>query len=290
MASLRPGRVGRMSALVTFVSLLAVCGPVSAQQSAAKSSEVFYNFGRSLDAAADAQLAAVQAEHNIRGNSVSGAKSSAKPESGLDRSGRDGSDFLRSTRAPRFESRGVDARRIFDEAGVPPELLAVARVESHFNPVALSRKGAFGVWQFMPATARRYGLRVDGERDERADTEKSTRAAARYLRDLHFEFQDWLLALAAYNAGEALVQKAVARAGTTDFWSLSSRGYFPEETRNYVPAVLAAMNVNVSTPHTKPRMGRDRVRGEIVFASFVEAAPTKENRFAMLNSGGVEGR
>jgi hypothetical protein len=256
-----------MSLLAAFISLLAVRGPVFAQESVVKSSEAFDNFGRSLNTAADTQLAAIRAQLSFRENSVLDTKTDAKPESKLDLSPKAGSNLLRSTGVR------VDARRIFDEAGVPAEFLAVAKVESNFNPLALSRKGAFGVWQFMPPTARRYGLRVDGERDERADTEKSTRAAARYLRDLHLQFQDWLLALAAYNSGEALVQKAVTRAGTKDFWSLSSRGDLPQETRNYVPAVLAAMNWKGSTSFTARRTGRQRANGEIVIASFATPSP-----------------
>jgi membrane-bound lytic murein transglycosylase D len=92
----------------------------------------------------------------------------------------------------------------------------------------------------MPATARRYGLAVSVSRDDRLDAEKATRAAAGYLRDLYHRFEDWPLALAAYNAGEAAVEQALARAGSTDFAELSARGLLPEETRRYVPAVLAA--------------------------------------------------
>jgi soluble lytic murein transglycosylase-like protein len=94
----------------------------------------------------------------------------------------------------------------------------------------------------MPATARRYGLRVDAVRDDRADVDKATRAAARYLRDLHLRFLDWTLALAAYNTGEDAVQRAMERGESKDFWSLSQRKLLPAETRAYVPAVLAALN------------------------------------------------
>ena len=96
----------------------------------------------------------------------------------------------------------------------------------------------------MPATARRYGLRVDGVRDDRLDADKSTRAAARYLRDLYVQFQDWPLVLAAYNAGEESVQKAMDRHGRPNFWSLSEKKLLPLETRTYVPAVLNAIQLS----------------------------------------------
>jgi hypothetical protein len=132
----------------------------------------------------------------------------------------------------------VDAARIFVEEGVPLELLVVAGVESGFNPQAVSPKGARGAWQLMPATAERFGLRVDGLVDERTHPQRSTRVAARYLRELYEQFGDWLLALAAYNAGEGRVAKAVERGGTRDFWQLAQQRLLPEETRRYVPAVL----------------------------------------------------
>ncbi len=128
---------------------------------------------------------------------------------------------------------------ILREVGVPTELAAVVLVESAGEPAALSPKGARGLWQLMPNTARRYGLVVDQERDERLDVFKSTRAAARYLRDLHAQFRDWPLALAAYNAGEQRVERALLHAGTRDFSLISSS--LPDETRYYVPAVLHAL-------------------------------------------------
>lgn len=130
--------------------------------------------------------------------------------------------------------------RILAEENIPTELLAVALVESGFNPLALSPKGARGIWQLMPATAERYGLRVHPAEDHRIDPEHSTRAAARYLRDLYRQFGDWKLALAAYNAGEARVQRIIDRTGIRDFDEMSRRAMLPLETRNYVPAVLAA--------------------------------------------------
>jgi len=132
---------------------------------------------------------------------------------------------------------------ILDDEGIPREIAAVVVVESGGRSNALSPKGALGLWQLMPATARRYGLVVTPSRDERLDIVKSTVGAARYLRDLYQQFGSWPLALAAYNAGEEALQRAVERAGTRDFVQISSLRLLPQETRNYVPAVLSAMQL-----------------------------------------------
>jgi hypothetical protein len=130
--------------------------------------------------------------------------------------------------------------RVLAEEQLPSALLAVALVESRFDPLALSPKGARGIWQLMPATAERYGLTAQPAHDQRTHPEAATRAAARYLRDLYQLFGDWKLALAAYNAGEGRVQRAINVAGVRDFDELARRGLLPLETRRYVPAVLAA--------------------------------------------------
>lgn len=127
---------------------------------------------------------------------------------------------------------------ILHEQGLPTDLVGVAAVESRFDPRALSPKGALGMWQLMPGTAKKYGLVVDGGRDERLDPLKSTLAAALYLKKLYGQFRDWPLALAAYNAGEERVQRSLDRVRTRDFWTLSRQAALPEETRRYVPAVL----------------------------------------------------
>ncbi|RMF73010.1 MAG: LysM peptidoglycan-binding domain-containing protein [Acidobacteria bacterium] len=140
-------------------------------------------------------------------------------------------------RAGRYEQR---FREIFAEHGVPQDLVYMAYTESGFKVTAYSRAHARGIFQFIAPTARRYGLRVDWWVDERADPEKSARAAARYLKDLHDEFGDWALALAAYNGGEGRVRRAIRRTGVRDFWTLARRRFFRRETRNYVPAIMAA--------------------------------------------------
>ncbi len=129
---------------------------------------------------------------------------------------------------------------ILKSHGVPADLAAVILVESGGRVAALSPKGARGLWQLMPDTARRYGLRVDEIQDDRLDLFRATDAAARYLHDLHSQFGDWRLALAAYNTGEANVGSAILRAHTQDFDQLTNMRMLPIETRNYVPRVLAA--------------------------------------------------
>jgi membrane-bound lytic murein transglycosylase D len=136
---------------------------------------------------------------------------------------------------------------ILQEEGIPDEIAALVLVESGGQPTALSPKGALGIWQFMPDTARRYGLTINSETDERMDVQKSTQAAVRYLRDLHAQFGDWSLALAAYNVGEMAVQKAVLRSGSKDFALLSTRRLIPAETRAYVSAVMAASHLLTGT-------------------------------------------
>src|ERR1700730_18533811 len=125
------------------------------------------------------------------------------------------------------------------EEGVPQDLIYLAQAESGFHPLALSRVGARGMWQFMSGRARGYGLRRNLWVDERQDPEKATRAAAHHLKDLYNQFGDWYLAMAAYNSGPGTVQNAVKRTGYADFWELYKRNVLPNETRNYVPIILA---------------------------------------------------
>jgi soluble lytic murein transglycosylase-like protein len=134
----------------------------------------------------------------------------------------------------------VMIREVLREQGLPEELAFVPMIESGFNPVAVSRAGAKGMWQFMAGTARRYGLRVDDWVDERLDPEKSTAAAAAYLRDLYRLFGSWALAKAAYNAGEMRIVQAIRGVGTDDFWALARSRFLVQETKEFVPAIHAA--------------------------------------------------
>jgi membrane-bound lytic murein transglycosylase D len=131
---------------------------------------------------------------------------------------------------------------VFRAEGLPLDLAYVPLIESAFKPNALSRAKAKGIWQFMRGTALENGLQHDWYIDERADPEKATRAAAKYLKSLYSMFGDWHLALASYNGGPGRVQRAIKRSGRDDFWKLSSSARFlPRETRDYVPLILAAI-------------------------------------------------
>ncbi len=132
-------------------------------------------------------------------------------------------------------------RAIFREEGVPEEFIYVGLVESGYSSDAVSNAGAVGPWQFIDETGHRYGLKRGKKGDDRRNLLKSTRAAARYLRDLHDTLGDWKLALAGYNAGENRVLKAMQKASTRDFWSI--RYLLPHETADYVPRVLAAISI-----------------------------------------------
>src|SRR6516162_7217360 len=139
--------------------------------------------------------------------------------------------------------------RILREEGVPQDLIYLAQAESAFQPLALSRAGARGIWQFVPWRGNEYGLKRSWWVDERQDPEKATRAAAQHLRDLYGLFGDWYLAMAAYNCGPGNVQKGIERTGYADFWELYRRNVLPKETKNYVPIILALTLIAKDAAH-----------------------------------------
>jgi membrane-bound lytic murein transglycosylase D len=139
--------------------------------------------------------------------------------------------------------------RVLREEGVPQDLIYLAQAESAFQPLALSRASARGIWQFMQWRGNEYGLKRTWWVDERMDPEKATRAAAQHLRDLYGLFGDWYLAIAAYNCGPGNVQKGIERTGYADFWELYKRNVLPRETKNYVPIILALTLIAKDAPH-----------------------------------------
>jgi membrane-bound lytic murein transglycosylase D len=143
------------------------------------------------------------------------------------------------TRSGRYQEM---ITQIFREEALPRDVMYLAQVESLFMPNAFSRAAAKGIWQFTSGTAIRYGLRVDKYIDERSDPEKSTRAAARYIKDLYAMFHDWNLVFAAYNWGEGAIQRLVDKSGVSDFWNLANLNRkMPEETKNHVPLIIASV-------------------------------------------------
>lgn len=139
--------------------------------------------------------------------------------------------------------------RVLKEEGLPQDLIYLAQAESAFQPLALSRAGARGIWQFVAYRGQQYGLRHTWWIDERQDPEKATHAAAQHLRDLYGLFGDWYLAMAAYNCGPGNVQKAIERTGYADFWELYKRKVLPRETKNYVPIIIALTLIAKDAAH-----------------------------------------
>lgn len=148
-------------------------------------------------------------------------------------------------RFERYLLRGSEYKPMIQEVlknyRVPKELYYLALIESGFTTHAVSRASAVGMWQFMKTTGSAYGLRYDSYVDERRHPIRSTHAAARHLRDLHRQFSNWHLAIAAYNAGVGRIRGAIRRGGTRDFWKLAHRGVLPRETMHYIPKFLAAV-------------------------------------------------
>lgn len=186
-------------------------------------------------------------------------------------------------------------RKLIDQAlaeqKLPKGLAYLPVIESAYMPTLTSRAGAYGIWQFMPETAREYGLRVDWWVDERADPERSTRAAAKYLKDLHRMFDDWSLALAAYNCGPGRVRRTLAEAGASSFWELLDAGLLPKGTRGYVPTFYATLLI-ASDPETyvftlgkvvEHDEKRVEIRGPVSLAYLAEAIGVERELLEELN-------
>jgi soluble lytic murein transglycosylase-like protein len=222
---------------------------------------VFAAYDKSLNEAADAVLATSTQGMN---------ESSSKTAIGDTASVAAGIEEKVTSPSPKAATANARLQRllplvepILRNRGVPANLSAVILVESGGQESALSTRGARGLWQLMPGTARRYGLRVSEFEDERLDPQKSTDAAARYLHDLFTQFADWKLALAAYNAGEGRIGSAQLRSHVTEFDQLSMLHRLPAETAEYVPRVFAAMQ---SLRQPVADAATPVARGSILFA------------------------
>ena len=182
--------------------------------------------------------------------------------------------------------------RVLREEGLPEELTYLALIESNFQTHAVSPSGAVGLWQFVPETARKYGLRINSWVDERRDPLKSTRAAAAYLKELHEHFGKWYLATAAYNAGQGTIKKAMSNSGAKDFWSLSDKTVLKDETRNFVPKFVAAALIATNPQkygfdavNYDPPLDYDEVEvgGNLQLASLAEMTGAKTQTLKELN-------
>jgi membrane-bound lytic murein transglycosylase D len=184
-----------------------------------------------------------------------------------------------------------EIRRVFAEEGIPQDLAYLALVESAFKTTAYSRAKAKGVFQFISATGKRYGLRVDWWVDERSDPDKATRAAARYLKDLYGLFGDWNLAMAGYNAGEGKVLRGMSRYRKSDYWELRKTRALRPETKNYVPLIHAAIVIAkaperygfVAAPDTRPEWESVTVAGAYDLRVVAECAGQPVEALRELN-------
>lgn len=182
------------------------------------------------------------------------------------------------------------ARRIFREEGIPENVAWLGQVESAWKPVAMSHMAASGLWQFIPGTGSRYGLRRTAHVDERNSLDEATRASARYLKFLYNRYGNWELAMAGYNCGEGNVDRAIRRAGVANFWA--AYPYLPKETRNYVPNILATILVANSPGqygfgHIRPapalRYDRIRVPASTNLSILAQASDTTVQYIRYLN-------
>jgi Transglycosylase SLT domain len=237
----------------------------------AQSQELFVEVNYQLDEAADKMLANVPSAPTASQGSDPGIGPQLSPVLPAPRE-----NVLTALARVRHSTSRLDMLRPIIEpelakAGLPAELSGMVQVESSAQCLALSPRGARGLWQLMPDTARRYGLTVTAQRDERLDVYKSTRAAALYLRALYAQFGDWSLVFAAYNAGEKTIQRAIDRSGTTDFLQL--RQVLPAETRSYVPAVWASF-AQISDRGGLRQLGRLPRRGTNTLVFYAQTSTT----------------
>jgi len=266
--------MGKAVGIIAGLFLAAAFGSVVHAQSMATANspeqDPFATFHTELDRAADTALADTVQRMADAASDDSRPTRPRSPESLLlnfDERYRPTIKFSLSAAMNRFDQLRPVVEPILKGEGIPVELSSVVVVESGGRPNARSPKGALGLWQLMPDTARRYGLIVSPHIDERLDFEKSTHAAARYLGDLYTHFGSWPLALAAYNAGEQTLQRSIAQAGTSDFLQLSRLRLLPKETRNYLPAVLSVMKLSESRNlPIAPMLRRQTSTSEIIFA------------------------
>ena len=184
-----------------------------------------------------------------------------------------------------------EIKKIFEEEGIPEELIYMAHVESLFKHNAYSRARARGMWQFMTGTAKLYGMEVNWWVDERLDPIKSTRVAARYLNYLYEEFGDWCLVMAAYNVGPGRIMRILKKHGEMDYWTMVKRRLIPRETRNHVPATLAAILIYHNpelygftvTPDKQPPVEKFSVEYQIDLGVIAEAIELPLNNLREIN-------
>ena len=194
--------------------------------------------------------------------------------------------LIRSARYKPLIDKALDAKKL------PRGLAYLPVIESAYRETLTSSAGAHGIWQFMGETAREYGLRVDWWVDERADPERSTRAAAAYLKDLHRQFDDWPLALAAYNAGPNRIRRALSENGATTFWELLEAAAVPKETRGYVPTFFATLMIasdpqaygfRLGDPTTNHQLSTVNVEGPVSLRFIADVAGIDEKQLRDLN-------
>jgi membrane-bound lytic murein transglycosylase D len=192
------------------------------------------------------------------------------------------------TRSARYKKQ---IEKALADQNLPKGLAYLPVIESGYATTLTSKAGAHGIWQFMPDTAREYGLRVDWWVDERADPERSTRAAASYLKDLYRQFNDWPLVLAAYNAGPGRIRRALSETGATTFWELLEQSAVPKETRGYVPTFFATITIASDpaafgfrlTNPADPDDQRVELDGPLSLKTVAEAAKVDEAILRELN-------